>query len=129
MTIYGIPNCDSVKKVRVWLDAHGLAYTFYDYKKQGVPELELRRWVAAKGWEMVLNRKGTTWRALDESVKAGVVNDASAIAVMLANASAIKRPSGFRATRPDRHRSVVTGGDLVIVGVDFEALAGNSFLE
>lgn len=116
MTVYGIPNCDSVKKVRVWLDAHGLAYTFYDYKKQGVPELELRRWVAAKGWEMVLNRKGTTWRALDESVKAGVVNDASAIAVMLANASAIKRP-------------VVTGGDLVIVGVDFEALAGNSFLE
>lgn len=114
VTVYGIPHCDSVKKVRVWLDAHGLAHTFYDYKKQGVPELELRRWVAVKGWEIVLNRKGTTWRALDESVKAGVVNDVSAIAVMLENASAIKRP-------------VVTGGDWVIVGVDFEALAENSF--
>ena len=111
VTVYGIPNCDSVKKVRVWLDAHGVAYAFHDYKKLGVPEVELTRWVAAKGWETLLNRKGTTWRALDESIKAGVVNDASAIAVMLANASTIKRP-------------VVTRGDALIVGVDFEALAG-----
>lgn len=108
--LYGIANCDSVKKARVWLDAHQVAYTFHDYKKQGVPEAELKRWVAAKGWEIVLNRKGTTWRALDESVKASVVSDASAIAVMLAHASTIKRP-------------VVTQGDAVIVGVDFGALA------
>ena len=110
LQVYGIANCDSVKKVRVWLDAHQVAYTFHDYKKHGVPEAELTRWVAAKGWEIVLNRKGTTWRALDESVKASVVNDASAIAVMLAHASTIKRP-------------VVTRGDTIIVGVDFAALA------
>ena len=108
--VYGIANCDSVKKVRVWLDTHGVAYAFHDYKKHGVPETELKRWVAAKGWEIVLNRKGTTWRALDESIKASVVNDASAIAVMLANASTIKRP-------------VVTRGEAVVVGVDFAALA------
>ena len=110
VVLYGIANCDSVKKVRAWLDARGVSYAFHDYKKQGVSEAELTRWVAAIGWEIVLNRKGTTWRALDEAVKASVVNDASAIAVMLANASAIKRP-------------VVTSGDVVIVGVDFEALA------
>jgi len=110
VTVFGIVNCDSVKKVRVWLDAHHVAYTFHDYKKQGVPEAVLQRWVAAKGWEVVLNRKGTTWRALDDLVKASVVNDASAIAVMLANASTIKRP-------------VVTRGEVLIVGVDFDALA------
>ena len=110
VTVYGISNCDSVKKVRMWLDAHKVTYTFHDYKKQGVPEAELKRWVAAQGWEFVLNRKGATWRALDDSLKAGVVNDASATAVMLANASTIKRP-------------VVTRDDVVIVGVDFAALA------
>ena len=108
--VYGIANCDSVKKARVWLDAHNVAYRFHDYKKQGVPEAELKRWVANKGWEILLNRKGTTWRALDEAVKAGVVNDASAMAVMVANTSTIKRP-------------VVIGGDTIIVGVDIEALA------
>ncbi|MBC7711258.1 MAG: arsenate reductase [Rhizobacter sp.] len=110
VTVYGIANCDSVKKVRLWLDAQRVVYTFHDYKKQGVHEPELRRWVAAKGWQIVLNRKGTTWRALDDAVKAGVVSDASAIAVMLASASTIKRP-------------VVTFGDTIIVGVDFAALA------
>ena len=108
--VYGIANCDSVKKVRVWLDAQNVAYTFHDYKKQGVPEAELKRWVAVKGWETLLNRKGTTWRALDDAVKASVVNGASAIAVMLAHVSAIKRP-------------VVTHGDTIIVSVDLEALA------
>ena len=110
VVVYGINNCDSVKKVRVWLDARGVSYAFHDYKKQGVPEAELKRWVAAIGWERVLNRKGTTWRALDDAVKASVVNDAAAIAVMLAHASTIKRP-------------VVTRGDVVIVGVDIAALA------
>ena len=110
VALYGIANCDSVKKVRVWLDSHHVVYTFHDYKKQGVPEVELKRWVAAKGWEIVLNRKGTTWRGLDESVKASVVDAASAVAVMLSNASTIKRP-------------VVTRSDVVIVGVDLLALA------
>lgn len=110
VTVYGIAHCDSVKKVRAWLDAQHVAYTFHDYKKQGVPESELARWVAAKGWQIVLNRKGTTWRALDDAVKASVVSDASAIAVMLASASTIKRP-------------VVTRGDTIIIGVDFASLA------
>ena len=109
ITVYGIPNCDSVKKVRAWLDANNADYTFHDYKKQGVPDAELKRWVAAKGWQTVLNRKGTTWRELDEAVKASVVSDASAIAVMLANTSTIKRP-------------VVTRGNTIVVGVDLEAL-------
>jgi len=108
--VYGIASCNSVKKVRLWLDQHAVAYAFHDYKKHGVPDLELQRWVALKDWQIVLNRKGTTWRALDESVRASVVDDASAIAVMLAHVSAIKRP-------------VVTYGDLVMVGVDFAALA------
>ena len=110
VTVYGIANCDSVKKVRQWLDAQGVACAFHDYKKHGVPEAELKRWVAAKGWDIVLNRKGTTWRGFDDVVKASVVNDASAIAVMLSHASTIKRP-------------VVTRGDTIIVGVDFAALA------
>ena len=110
VTVYGIANCDSVKKVRAWLDAHDVVYTFHDYKKYGVPEAELTRWVETKGWEIALNRKGTTWRALDESVKAGVVDAASAIAVMLTNESTIKRP-------------VVTCGDTIMVGVDFAVLA------
>jgi arsenate reductase (glutaredoxin) len=109
VTVYGIPNCDSVKKVRAALDALSASYTFHDYKKLGVPEAELRRWAETLGWEALLNRKGTTWRKLDESVKAGVVDAASAIAVMLAHASTIKRP-------------VVTRGTLVIVGVDLAAL-------
>jgi Spx/MgsR family transcriptional regulator len=108
--VYGIRNCDSVKKVRAWLDAQGVAYSFHDYKKQGVPEAELKRWLAARGWQIVLNRKGTSWRALDESVKASVEDDVSAMAVMLAHASTIKRP-------------IVTRGDAIIVGVDIAALA------
>jgi Spx/MgsR family transcriptional regulator len=90
--VYGIPNCDSVKKARALLDERGIAYEFHDYKKLGVPEAELRRWVKAKGRDVVLNRKGTTWRALDEATKESVVDDDSAVRVMLANPSTIKRP-------------------------------------
>lgn len=92
LTVYGIPNCDSVKKARVWLSEHGLDYTFHDFKKQGVPEAELDRWMQACGWEAVLNRKGTTWRKLDAAVQAGVVDATSAKALMLTQASVIKRP-------------------------------------
>lgn len=109
-TLYGIPNCDSVKKARALLDSRGVAYVFHDFKKQGVPEAALRAWVRAKGRDVVLNRKGTTWRALDESVKAGVVDDESAIAVMLANPSTIKRP-------------VVVGGEVMVVGFDVAGLS------
>lgn len=90
--VYGIPNCDSVKKARAWLTEEGLAHTFHDFKKQGVPEAELQQWLAACGWETVLNRKGTTWRKLDAATQAEVHDAATARALMLAQASVIKRP-------------------------------------
>ena len=90
--VYGIPNCDTVKKARTWLAAQGLEATFHDFKKQGVPEAELNTWLAAVGWETLLNRKGTTWRKLDPAVQAGVTDSTSAKAVMQEHASTIKRP-------------------------------------
>ena len=91
-TLYGIPNCDSVKKARAWLTEQGIAYQFHDFKKQGVPEAELAQWLAQCGWETVLNRKGTTWRQLAPEVQARVVDAASARQLMLTQASVIKRP-------------------------------------
>jgi arsenate reductase (glutaredoxin) len=91
-TLYGIPNCDTVKKARAWLSEHGVAYTFHDFKKQGVPADALDQWQQAVGWERLLNRKGTTWRQLDEATRAGVVDAASAHSLMLHQASVIKRP-------------------------------------
>ena len=90
--VYGIPNCDTVKKARTWLAAQGLEAPFHDFKKQGVPEAELNTWLAAVGWETLLNRKGTTWRKLDAAVQAQVTDSATAKAVMQAHASTIKRP-------------------------------------
>jgi arsenate reductase len=90
--VYGIPNCDTVKKARIWLSDRGLEATFHDFKKQGVPEAELNRWLVAVGWETLLNRRGTTWRKLDAAVQARVTDKATAQAVMQAHASVIKRP-------------------------------------
>jgi arsenate reductase len=92
LTVYGIPNCDSVKKARTWLTDHDLSYTFHDFKKQGVPAAELATWVTAAGWETVLNRKGTTWRKLDAAKQSGVTDSASAQQVMQEHTSTIKRP-------------------------------------
>ena len=90
--LYGIANCDTVKKARAWLTDRGQAHTFHDFKKQGVsPEL-LAPWMQAVGWETLLNRKGTTWRKLDTADQAAVSDAASACALMLANPSVIKRP-------------------------------------
>lgn len=91
ITLYGIPNCDTIKKARVWLDQHGVAYQFHDYKKLGVAEALVRGWVAELGWEVLLNRAGTTFRALPEADKQGLDAD-KAITLMLANPSMIKRP-------------------------------------
>jgi Spx/MgsR family transcriptional regulator len=91
-TLYGIPNCDTVKRARHWLDAHGVVHEFHDFKKAGVPADHLAAWVAAAGWERVLNRKGTTWRKLDAAQQAAVVDSASAQALMRDQASVIKRP-------------------------------------
>jgi arsenate reductase len=108
ITVYGIPNCDSVKKARVWLTDHGVDYVFHDFKKQGIPPEAVDQWLRQVGWEVLVNRKGTTWRKLDAAVQAGVIDNASARAVMLANASVIKRP-------------VVVKGPTVIVGVNPDA--------
>ena len=92
ITVYGIPNCDTVKKARTWLADRGLDVAFHDFKKQGVPADQLPAWLAAFGRERLINRAGTTWRRLDDGVKAAGVDDASAIALMLAEPSVIKRP-------------------------------------
>ena len=90
--LYGIPNCDTVKKARDWLTAQGVDYLFHDFKKQGVPVALLPNWLQAVGRESLINRKGPTWRNLGPEVHATVVDDASATAVMLAHSSVIKRP-------------------------------------
>lgn len=102
LTLYGIPNCDTVKKARSWLNAAGLVHDFHDYKKQGVDADLLNQWVAEVGWQPLLNRTGTTFRALSDEDKAGI-DAAKAVRLMLANPSMIKRP-------------VVTGAGALLVG-------------
>ena len=92
ITLYGIPNCDTVKKARVWLTEHAIDYQFHDFKKQGVPQPQSDAGLGQLGWETVINRKGTAWRKLDDSVREGVTDAASALAVALAQPSVIKRP-------------------------------------
>lgn len=91
MKLYGIPNCDTVKKARAWLDAHGVAYDFQDYKKAGIDAEELRGWIDELGWETVLNRAGTTFRKLPNGAKTSLDAD-KAVALMLEQPSMIKRP-------------------------------------
>jgi arsenate reductase len=91
ITMYGIRNCDTVKKARAWLDAHAIAYDFHDYKIAGIDEARLRAWASELGWEKLLNRAGTTYRNLPDADKAGIDED-RAIALMLAQPSMIKRP-------------------------------------
>jgi arsenate reductase (glutaredoxin) len=92
ITLYGISNCDTVKKARAFFKDRGVACEFVDFKKQGVPLDKMAAWMAAVGWERLLNRQGSTWRLLNEVVKASVVDADSAAAVMTANPSCIKRP-------------------------------------
>jgi arsenate reductase len=101
-TLHGIKNCDTMKKAWTWLDAHGVAYDFHDYKKVGIDEATLRRWAGIVGWEVLLNRAGTTFRALPDSDKTGL-DENKAITLMLANPSMIKRP-------------VLESGDTLLVG-------------
>ncbi len=91
ITLYGIKNCDTVKKARAWLDARDMAYDFHDYKVAGIDEARLRGWEEEFGWEKVLNRAGTTFRKLPDSDKADLDAD-KAIALMRAQPSMIKRP-------------------------------------
>jgi arsenate reductase len=91
ITIYGIKNCDTMKKARAWLDQHGVAYVFHDYKSEGLDRARLERWVKKLGWEVLLNRAGTTFRDLPEDRKQEL-DAAKAIGLMLAQPSMIKRP-------------------------------------
>lgn len=108
-TLYGIPNCDTVKRARRWLTEHGVAHDFHDYRKQGLDEAALRRWVDRLGWEALLNRSGTTFRKLPDAQKQDLSAE-KAIAIMLANLSAIRRP-------------VVVQGDRLVVGFDQDRFA------
>ena len=91
VTIYGIKNCDTMKKARTWLEQHDVAYSFHDYKIDAIDKASLERWAKAVGWEVLLNRAGTTFRALPEKDKEGL-NEKKAIGLMLAQPSMIKRP-------------------------------------
>lgn len=91
ITVYGIPNCDTVKKARNWLDAKGLPYSFHDYKKQGADPARITGWIAAAGRNVVVNKAGTTYRKLDEAQKAALEGDGAA-EVLVQNTSVIKRP-------------------------------------
>jgi Spx/MgsR family transcriptional regulator len=91
LTVYGIPNCDTVKKARVWLEARGIPYTFHDYKKQGADPARIAGWVAQAGLDKVLNKAGTTFRKLDDAVKADL-DEGKAVALMAEHTSTIKRP-------------------------------------
>lgn len=102
VTIYGIRNCDTMKKARVWLDDHGVAYVFHDYKLAGADRALLEGWVKQAGWEVLLNRTGTTFRALPDADKAAL-GEKKAIALMSAQPSMIKRP-------------VLVAGDTILVG-------------
>ena len=90
--LYGLSNCDTVQRARAWLADQGQAHEFHDFKKAGVPGDRVGTWVAAVGWETLLNRKGTTWRKLADSERDAVMDAATACALMVAQASVIKRP-------------------------------------
>jgi arsenate reductase (glutaredoxin) len=112
-TLYGIRNCDTMKKAWTWLDQHGVAYAFHDYKRQGVTPEKLQAWAREVGWEVLLNRAGTTFKALPDADKQGLT-EARAIALMAAQPSMIKRP-------------VLEGAGALMVGFKpdaYEALFG-----
>ena len=109
-TLYGIANCDTVKKARAWLDGRGVVWRFHDFRRDGVPEAELRRWIAALGWEALVNRRGTTWRKVDQAMRDSVVDADSAVTLLLAQPSAIRRP-------------VLAAGHVLVVGFDAERYA------
>nr|WP_047168303.1 ArsC family reductase [Sphingomonas sp. Y57] len=101
ITMYGIKNCDTIKKARTWLEGRGIGYDFHDYKASGIDRATLKKWAGQVGWEVLLNRAGTTFRKLPDADRAGV-DEAKAIALMEAQPSMIKRPV------------LDTGGELLV---------------
>lgn len=106
MKLYGIPNCNTVKKARDWLAANHIAVEFHDFKKQGISAAELSNWLAQIPHDKLINRSGLTWRGLDENTKNSITNDSAAIALMQAKTSVIKRPV------------LVKDGTILCVGFD-----------
>lgn len=92
MKLYGIPNCNTVKKARGWLEKHGVEYEFHDYKKQPITEAMLRNWLKQVGWQRLLKKTGPTWGQLPDAVKASIKDDTSALALMLEKPNVIRRP-------------------------------------
>lgn len=92
MVVYGIPNCDTVKRARAWLAEQGVAHRFHDFKKEGVPAERLAGWIEQLGWEALLNRAGTTWRRLDEAARAEVRDGEAAQRLCSAQPSVVRRP-------------------------------------
>ena len=105
LIIYGIPNCDITKKALTWLKDHKIDFAFHDYKKEGISKPKLDDWCKQVGWELLLNKKSTTWRGLTETVQVSVTNQAAAIKIMMDNNSIIKRP-------------VIEFRDSILVGFD-----------
>lgn len=104
ITVHGIPNCDTIKKARKWLDANGIGYEFHDYKKKGIDKATLTRWCKEVGYEVILNTRGTTWRKLSDEEKSNL-SQAKVIALLIDNTSMIKRP-------------VISTGQELLVGFD-----------
>lgn len=92
MTIYGIKNCNTVKSALDWLKQNNIEFEFHDYKTKGISDAKLKEWSSQVGWESLVNKRGTTWRQLDESIQSQITNQASAIALMKEKTSVIKRP-------------------------------------
>lgn len=92
MKLYGIPNCNTVKKARVWLDEHQISYEFHDFKKAGVNQAILDNWLSQQPWEKLVNRAGMTWRKLDDATKNSIVDNTTASKLMQEKSSVIKRP-------------------------------------
>ncbi len=92
MNLYGIPNCDTVKRSRTWLTEHGVEYEFHDFKKHGLTEALLAGWLKQVGWQRLLKKTGPTWGKLPDEVKASIKDDASALSLMLQHPNVIKRP-------------------------------------
>ena len=109
ITIYGIPNCDTTKKALNWLDKNNIAYTFHDYKQEGITAKKIEEWGKRVGWETIFNKRSTTWKALPVPEQDKVADQSSAIKVMLAHNSIIKRP-------------IIESGDQLIVGYNEKAM-------
>ena len=107
ITMYGIPNCDTIKKAKKWLTDNSIEFEFHDYKKLGITKAKLKDWCSKADWEVLLNRRGTTWRKVDDDTKAAI-NNTSAINIMAENTSIIKRP-------------VIETGDDVLVGFSIDS--------